>query len=89
MMTIRPPTQPEYTGSADGVFEFYSVGDRFEYGQGQRPHLMGILVIMFMVYKIRPWLLLLYPFQFHVQWIIAPFRTISEGVASWKNVESH
>ena len=52
MMTIRPQTQSQYTGSADSVFEFNWVGDRFEYGQGQGAHLMGILVIMFMVYKI-------------------------------------
>ena len=52
MMTIRPQTQSQYTGSAESVFEFYWVGDRFEYGQGQGAHLMGILVIMFMVYKI-------------------------------------
>ena len=53
MMTIRPLTQSEYTGSADRIFEFYCVGDQFEYGQGHRPHLMGIVVIMYMVYKIR------------------------------------
>jgi hypothetical protein len=54
MMTIRPQTLSQYTGSADSVFEFYSVGDRFVYGQGHRQHLIRILVIMFIVYKIRP-----------------------------------
>jgi len=53
IMMIRPLTQSVYTGSAESVFEFYCVGDRFEYGQGHQPHLMRILVIMYMVYKIR------------------------------------
>jgi len=52
MMTIRPQTQSQYTGSTDSVFEFYTVGEGFESGQGHRPHLMGILVNMFKVYKI-------------------------------------
>jgi len=52
MMTISSHTLSENDGSEDKVFEFYFVANRFEYGQGHHPHLMGILVIMFMVYKI-------------------------------------
>jgi hypothetical protein len=52
MMKIRPQTQSEYTGAAESAFEIYSVFDRFEYGPGQGPQLMEILVIMFMIYKI-------------------------------------
>jgi hypothetical protein len=87
MMTIRPQKQSENTGSADSVFDFNSVGDRSEYGQGHRPHLMGILVIKFMVYKTRSRQLRPYPLQFPVQLIIVLFSTISEGVAIWKKAE--
>jgi hypothetical protein len=51
-MTIRPQAQSEYTGAADSVFECYSVGDRLKNGQGYEPNLMGILMIMFMAYKV-------------------------------------
>ena len=53
IMMIGPLTLSEYTGSAKRIFEFYCVGDQFEYGQGHRPHLMGILLIIDLVYKIR------------------------------------
>jgi len=53
IITIRPQTQSQFSGcSADSVFEFYWLGDRFESGQGHRPDLMGILVIVFIVYRI-------------------------------------
>jgi hypothetical protein len=38
MMTTKLQKQSEYTGSADSVFQFYSVGDGFEYWQVHRPH---------------------------------------------------
>ena len=90
MMTIRPQTQSQYTGcQADSVFEFNSVGDRFESEQGHRQHLMGILVSMFMVYKIISWLLPPYRLQFPVQSTIVPFGTISEVGAIWTKAESN
>jgi hypothetical protein len=40
----RLQKQSEYTGSAESMLQFYSVGDRFEYRQGHRQHRMRILV---------------------------------------------